>query len=118
MNKKLTKIRIFLIFQCLNLKAPFSAEIEGSPLIKKILPAQYDSSDEYHDHFGQAFGGHMGDGALMGPMNWQARSSFSLGNVRSDGVRSGGLCCGDTCRNGGIGCCGRCPHCIDCPYKK
>ena len=68
-----------------------------------------------HNHFGQGFGGYRADGGVMGPSNWQARNWFSLGTLREDGVRWLGRCCGDECRNGGIGCCGKCPRCIDCP---
>lgn len=70
-----------------------------------------------HMHFGQRFGGYYADGGLMGPGNWQARNWFSIGTLRKDGVRFNGACCGNTCRNGGrIGCCGKCPNCLDCPY--
>ena len=70
-----------------------------------------------HMHFGQRFGGYYADGGLMGPGNWQARNWFSIGTLRKDGVRLNGACCGNTCRNGGrIGCCGKCPNCLDCPY--
>ena len=80
------------------------------------LPVSYDPiPEDQHKHFGQGFRGYSADGGVMGPSNWQARNWFSLGTLRDDGVRWLGRCCGDECRNGGIGCCGKCPRCIDCP---
>jgi len=80
------------------------------------LPISYVPKIEHqHKHFDQGFGGYRADGGVMGPSNWQARNWFSSGTLREDGVRWLGRCCGDGCRNGGLGCCGKCPRCIDCP---
>ena len=78
-----------------------------------VIPSAKAAIVPYTSHFG----GHYADGGLMGPGNWQARNWFSIGTLREDGVRFNGACCGNTCRHGGrIGCCGKCPHCLDCPY--
>ena len=88
-----------------------------TPTIK--APVSNDSTIVDHIHFGQGFGDHIrADGAVMGPMNWQSKNYFSMGLLGADGVRFGGRCCGSHCRNGGIGCCGKCPYCLDCLSNK
>ena len=89
------------------------------PLISKTpVYTLHQNTEHVHTHFGQVPNGQLSAGAVMGPGNWQARNWFSSGSLRKDGVRWHGRCCGDECRNGGVGCCGKCPRCIDCPYNK
>ena len=90
-----------------------------NPIISNTPVHTFQQETEHvHTYVGPVPNGQRSAGAVMGPGNWQARNWFSSGRLRKDGVRWLGRCCGDECRNGGVGCCGKCPRCIDCPYKK
>ena len=113
-----TKLNTTVINQIARVNIKPAPAVIRPAILPPALPMFYNPGTIQHNHFGQGFGGDRADGAVMGPNNWQARNFFSQGSLRADGVRWQGRCCGDQCRNGGLGCCGKCPRCIDCPFTK